>query len=323
MPTSSLGGRPDEDHADDFAASADDLTYVTPFSHRVLPTVPWSRRTTRRARARRRRRSGPAARAHKLAAGRRVRHGRRRRAPRGQAAQRRLFAEVARLCDERGYAGLNVDFERLRPRTAAASASSSPGSEHERARAAARDLRRAQAAPGQGGIWHGAHDYRVHGELADRVVIMAYEWGRKAGPPAPVAPLGEVRKVLRHALGDPAVEAVARHSALWLRLGAARPARPRPPARPGRGARARHARGATSSTMPARAPVPVHGPSGREHLVWFEDDRSLGAKLDLVRARVCRRVALAASRPGRHGAPGRSRALCGREAGDVAAVSAA
>lgn len=27
------------------------------------------------------------------------------------------------------------------------------------------------------GSWHGAHDYRAHGQIADFVIIMTYEWG--------------------------------------------------------------------------------------------------------------------------------------------------
>ncbi|MDF2881242.1 MAG: putative glycosyl hydrolase, partial [Clostridiaceae bacterium] len=31
------------------------------------------------------------------------------------------------------------------------------------------------------GSWHGAHDYRAHGEIVDFVVIMTYEWGWSGG----------------------------------------------------------------------------------------------------------------------------------------------
>jgi spore germination protein len=29
--------------------------------------------------------------------------------------------------------------------------------------------------------WHGAHDYKAHGEIVDFVVIMTYEWGWSGG----------------------------------------------------------------------------------------------------------------------------------------------
>lgn len=31
------------------------------------------------------------------------------------------------------------------------------------------------------GAWHGAHDYRVHGQVVDFVIIMTYEWGWSGG----------------------------------------------------------------------------------------------------------------------------------------------
>jgi len=50
------------------------------------------------------------------------------------------------------------------------------------------------------GAWHGAHDYRAHGEIVDFVVIMTYKCGWSGGPPMAVAPINEVRKVLNYAL---------------------------------------------------------------------------------------------------------------------------
>src|SRR5690625_459815 len=52
----------------------------------------------------------------------------------------------------------------------------------------------------QKGIVYEAHDYHAHGEVADFVVIMTYEWGYSAGPPLPVSPINEVRKVLEYAV---------------------------------------------------------------------------------------------------------------------------
>ncbi|MCQ1528185.1 LysM peptidoglycan-binding domain-containing protein [Lutispora saccharofermentans] len=50
------------------------------------------------------------------------------------------------------------------------------------------------------GAWHGAHDYKAHGEIVDFVIIMTYEWGWSGGPPMAVAPINEVRKVLDYAV---------------------------------------------------------------------------------------------------------------------------
>lgn len=50
------------------------------------------------------------------------------------------------------------------------------------------------------GSWHGAHDYKSHGEIVDFVIIMTYEWGWSGGPPMAVAPINEVRKVINYAV---------------------------------------------------------------------------------------------------------------------------
>ena len=50
------------------------------------------------------------------------------------------------------------------------------------------------------GSWHGAHDYKAHGEIVDFVVIMTYEWGWSGGPPMAVAPINEVKKVINYAV---------------------------------------------------------------------------------------------------------------------------
>ena len=37
----------------------------------------------------------------------------------------------------------------------------------------------------QAGAWYEAHDYKAHGQIADFVVIMTYEWGYSGGPAMP------------------------------------------------------------------------------------------------------------------------------------------
>ena len=52
----------------------------------------------------------------------------------------------------------------------------------------------------QVGTLYQAHDYPVHGELVDFVIIMTYEWGYIYGPAMAVAPVNEVRRVLDYAV---------------------------------------------------------------------------------------------------------------------------
>lgn len=54
----------------------------------------------------------------------------------------------------------------------------------------------------QKGAWYEAHDYKAHGEIADFVVLMTYEWGYSGGPPRAVSPIGPVTEVVDYALTE-------------------------------------------------------------------------------------------------------------------------
>lgn len=54
----------------------------------------------------------------------------------------------------------------------------------------------------QAGGWYEAHDYRAHGQIADFVILMTYEWGFSGGPPMAVSPIDQVRKVVEYALTE-------------------------------------------------------------------------------------------------------------------------
>ena len=52
----------------------------------------------------------------------------------------------------------------------------------------------------QQGLLYEAHDYRRIGEIADTLLIMTYEWGYTYGPPMAVAPINKVEEVVRYAV---------------------------------------------------------------------------------------------------------------------------
>ena len=52
----------------------------------------------------------------------------------------------------------------------------------------------------QPGILYEGHDYEAIGEIADRVLVMTYEWGYTFGPPNAVSPKPEVKRVLDYAV---------------------------------------------------------------------------------------------------------------------------
>ncbi len=54
----------------------------------------------------------------------------------------------------------------------------------------------------QMGLLYEAHDYKALGEIADKVLLMTYEWGYSRGPALPVSPLDKVREVAEYAVSQ-------------------------------------------------------------------------------------------------------------------------
>jgi spore germination protein len=139
----------------------------------------------------------------------------------------------------------------------------------------------------QQGILYEAHDYPVHGALLNHVILMTYEWGYTYSEPKAVAPINEVRKVIRYA-----VSAIPRRKILmgiptygydWTL-----------PHKKGTAATALSYNGAIELAKRVGARIRYNyisqspffnyfDKNGREHQVWFEDARSIYAKLLLTR----------------------------------------
>ncbi len=119
-----------------------------------------------------------------------------------EAAQPRLISDVGKLLQEKGFAGIDVDFEFL------PAALTQPYADF-----LAR-LRRVFGAQGyfvwaalspktssaQPGLLYEAHNYAAISSSVDAVLLMTYEWGYTYGPPMPVSPLPQVRAVLDYAV---------------------------------------------------------------------------------------------------------------------------
>lgn len=204
------------------------------------------------------------------------------------AAQDRLLDSVIRVMQTKGYRGLDIDFEYIFPanrqdynnfiRKAAA-----------RLRPMGYYLASALApktSADQPGLLYEAHDYPVHGSVMDHVILMTYEWGYTYGDPQPVAPLNEVRKVISYA-----VTAIPRNKILmgipnygydWTL-----------PHKQGDAAKSLSNTGAVDLAArvgahiqyDAKAQSPFfnyYDSTGVQHIVWFEDARSIRAKLLLA-----------------------------------------
>lgn len=205
------------------------------------------------------------------------------------AMQDRLVAQILQTVQSRGYAGVDVDFEYL------------PGTQAAAYAAFLARLRRLLHAQGaflwaalapktsntQRGLLYEGHDYAAVGAAADAVLLMTYEWGYTYGPPMAVAPLPNVRTVLDYAvtvippekilLGVPnygydwtlpvipdvtAAQSISNQRAIELAI---------------------RYRVAIQFDTTAQAPFfHYRDETGSVHEVWFEDARSMDAKLRLI-----------------------------------------
>lgn len=140
----------------------------------------------------------------------------------------------------------------------------------------------------QAGAWYEAHDYKAHGEIADFVVLMTYEWGFSGGPPMPVSPIGPVRQVIEYALTEMPASKIMMGQNLygydWTL----------PFVPGGQYAKAvspqRAIEIAAENNVPIKYDYTAQAPyidytdkAGKQHKVWFEDARSIQAKFNLVK----------------------------------------
>ncbi len=202
--------------------------------------------------------------------------------------QKKLTENILENIRAKGYAGLDVDFEFVYAKDAYRYAEFIAG------------LREALNAEGyavitalapkvsddQPGLLYEGHLYREIGEAANAVLLMTYEWGYTYGPPMAVSPLGSVRRVLDYAVtriepgkifmgmsnygydwtlpyvrGESRAVSISTNEALLL---------------------ASKNRAEIRFDQNAASPYFYYTAGGKAHEVWFEDARSIAARLALI-----------------------------------------
>ncbi|MDL4839134.1 glycoside hydrolase family 18 protein [Aquibacillus rhizosphaerae] len=140
----------------------------------------------------------------------------------------------------------------------------------------------------QEGAWYEAHDYAAHGEIADFVVLMTYEWGYSGGPAMAVSPIGPVRDVVEYALTEMPANKIMLGQNLygydWTLpyVAGGKYAKALSPQQAIILARDQNV--AIDYDQEAQAPFYFYTDNeGNRHEVWFEDARSIQAKYDLIK----------------------------------------
>lgn len=205
-----------------------------------------------------------------------------------EAARNRLFDQVLQTMRTKGYYGLDVDFEfilsedkdnyvqfltelksRLQPEGYPLFVALAP-----------------KTSGMQRGLLYESHDYPAIGAVADYVLLMTYEWGYTYGPPMAVAPLNKVKEVLDYGVSviprEKILQGIPNYGYDWTL----------PYVRGQSMARSIGNVEAVEIAMKYRATILYDETAqtpyfyytdeeGREHVVWFEDARSIDAKLRL------------------------------------------
>ncbi len=137
----------------------------------------------------------------------------------------------------------------------------------------------------QPGILYESHDYRAQGEAADYVIIMTYEWGYTYSAPMSVQPINEVRKVLEYAVTEIPSQKILlgmpNYGYDWTLP---------------------YTRGTAASSIGftaaldtavrnnseilydenSQTPYFYYNDNGTRHVIWFDDAKSIDAKLRLI-----------------------------------------
>ena len=206
-----------------------------------------------------------------------------------QALQDKLIDNAIRNIEQKGYKALDVDFEflglensllyadfvakvrdRLAPLGVPVMAALAP-----------------KTSTTQRGILYEGHDYSALGNAADALLLMTYEWGYTYGPPLAVSPIEQVEDVVKFAItqiepsklylgisnyGYNFVLPYVRGESKANSLSTAE-------------AFALAAREGSEIQYDETAQAPFFNYTdevGRAHTVWFEDVRSISARLELI-----------------------------------------
>ena len=199
--------------------------------------------------------------------------------------QNRVLDELVQVMHQKGYRGMDIDFEYVRPENAddfLAFIQNAARVMHENGFFVHVDLAPKTSAE-QSGLLYEAHDYAAIGAEADTVLLMTYEWGYTYGPPMAVAPVDQVERVVRYAKTEIPTEkillGVPNYGYDWTL-----------PFQKGI-TRAVTIGNQYAIVLAGRHGVPVqydetaqspfftYRSAGSEHVVWFEDVRSVQAKL--------------------------------------------
>ncbi len=199
--------------------------------------------------------------------------------------QNTLIDNVIKTLEEKNYYGLDIDFEFIYPenREDYNNFLRKVKSRLEPLGYIVTTALAPKVSGEQSGLLYEAHDYPVHGALADHVILMTYEWGYTYSPPMAVAPIDQVKRVLDYAVSviprEKIFMGIPNYGYDWTL-----------PYTEGTAAKAITNTGAVDLATKVGAYIKYdtkaqspyynyYNSNRKQHEVWFEDARSIDAKL--------------------------------------------
>lgn len=187
----------------------------------------------------------------------------------------------------KGYTGLDIDFEFIADKESyIAFIEETTDRLHEAGFTVNVDLA-PKVSSDQKGLLYEAHDYKRIGEIADTVLLMTYEWGYSLGPPMAIAPLNQVRRVVEYAVTqiEPSkiMLGIPNYAYDWRLPFVRGVTKAEVIGNQDAVERAIKYRAQIQFDEEAESPFYYYtDEAGSAHVVWFEDVRSILAKLRLI-----------------------------------------
>ncbi|RPF49140.1 spore germination protein [Hydrogenoanaerobacterium saccharovorans] len=199
-----------------------------------------------------------------------------------------LLENVIKVLEEKGYYGLDIDFEYIYANDREAYNQfllKVTNRLHELGYTVSTAVA-PKLSETQQGLLYEAHDYAAHGKIVDHVILMTYEWGYTYGPAMAVAPIDQVERVLKYAVtvipSKKILMGMPNYGYDWTL-----------PFVQGSAARSLSILEAVELASRVGAQIQydtrVQAPfftyydsNGKQHVVWFDDVRSTAARLSLA-----------------------------------------
>ena len=207
---------------------------------------------------------------------------------RDPVARGALIENLAQTIAAQGFAGVDIDFEYIPPEDAAAYADFVRAV---RARLEPSGLTvmvalAPKTSANQPGLLYESHDYAALGAAADDVLLMTYEWGYALSEPMAVAPINKVEQVVRFAVSQIPPEkifmGIPNYGYDWVLPYIKGQSRARSLGNVQAVEQAIQVGAPIRFDAEAQSPHYNYWRERAEHEVWFEDARSIRAKLALA-----------------------------------------